>query len=769
MQSRRPLSLAAFAFILLILGCVSIKPSGDMRKHPPEEGEVIRLTGTVTAKEYKIFRDGRTPVLYLGDITEGQYGGSRTRQQKKEAVICYLAAGEELDTEDGLPRIGERVLLSGRVSHFREATNPGEFNLRQYYQILHISYRLNQTEILGSSGSYSKLKEKLYQIRRRCAEILEEIYPPEQAGVLKAMLLGEKNGLEEEIKELYQLAGLLHILSISGLHITLLGMAVYKLLKRCYVPVLFGAPAVIFLMWCYGSMTGMGVSTRRAVFMFSLHLAAEFFGRTYDMLTALSLAAVWMLAENPMLAYHSGFLLSFGAVAGIILVLPWVKTLAKERGNCQEDKGLWQGLQKGWNKWVREGMALGSAVALTTLPVVLWFYFRYPLCSLLLNLYVIPLMGIVLADGVLSVLAGFIWLEGARYVGLIDYFLLILYQYSCEAGLKLPGSNLIGGRPAIWQVILYYGILLFMVVWEEGCRSRKKRVSSLPRHCQKMLILAAVMLLFYRPVRGLTVSFLDVGQGDCIVLQNENGNCYLVDGGSTSKSEVGKYQMLPFLESRGIGELEAVFVTHPDEDHISGILELMRQSSYGVKVRSLILPDVAQQIKEAELSEIRKTAETYKIPVYYISRGDNITDKKLRIDCVGPGRGIESEEMNEISTVLYFRYGAFTMLLTGDVTGGAEQEMADYLEENRLAFPSLTILKAAHHGSRYSTPEEFLELTMPDYTVISAGKNNRYGHPHAELLERLEDVGSQVYSTMESGAVTIYTDGKKMRAETFLE
>ena len=158
--------------------------------------------------------------------------------------------------------------------------------------------------------------------------------------MLKAMLLGEKSSLEEEIKELYQLNGLIHILSISGLHVSLLGMAVSGLLKKCGAPIWLRAPFAIGVMWCYGMMTGMGVSTWRAVFMFALHLLAELLGRTYDMLTALSLAALLMLAEQPLLVRHSGFLLSFGAVVGIGIVLPWWKGMLRRlTGFGMEDEG----------------------------------------------------------------------------------------------------------------------------------------------------------------------------------------------------------------------------------------------------------------------------------------------------------------------------------------------------------------------------------------------------------------------------------------------
>lgn len=824
MQIRRPLCLFSLIFALLMTGFVygRERPEDPL----PEEGERIELTGKVENKEYRVMYGEKIPVLYVSGVTEAS-----DRQ-----VMCYM---KDVGEDKMLPRMGETVRVSGKTSLFREASNPGEFHLKEYYQILDVSYKLNQTEILERSESCFPLKEKLFQIKCSCCEVLERIYPAKEASILKAMLLGERNGLEEETKELYQLNGLIHILAISGLHVSLLGAAVSGSLKKCGVPVWLRAPVAVGIMWCYGMMTGMGVSTWRAVFMFALHLAAEFFGRTYDMLTALSLAAALMLIEQPLLLQHSGFLLSFGAVVGIGLVLPWWKEVlrqmagygrADERGKRLEEKKKERGDRKEGEKGregkrqagclteyagriggrltktIIGGASLSTAIAVTTMPVLLYFYYKYPLYSLILNLYVIPLMSVVFAAGVASMAAGCLMPEAGVFLGIPDRLILKLYEVSCRETLKLPGAVKVGGQPEVWQIIVYYGILSALIflhglaqerricgdaeekraggegrqrgkkagrqdnraagegVWRKCWQKAENQSAEVPAVCQWLLVIGAIWLLFIRPYSGFSVTFLDVGQGDCIVVQNENGNCYMVDGGSTSKSQTGKYQILPFLESRGIGELEAVFVTHPDEDHISGVMELMEQSTWGVRVNSLILPDVSHEMKENELAELRGQAAAYGIPVFYIGRGDILEDRRLKFTCLGPREGMMTGEVNEISTVLYTEYENFKMLLTGDVTGEAERELFTELEERE----PLTVLKVAHHGSKYSTPIELLEMTEPVIAVISAGRDNRYGHPHEELIKRLKEQGCRIYQTMESGAVTVHVKRGRMRVEEFL-
>lgn len=812
MQIRRPLCLASLIFVLLVMCCVY---GGERQEDAlPEEGERITLTGIVKNKEYRVMYGAEVPVLYV----------SSAEDKNDRQVMCCMTGWQGGGT---LPCMGDAVRVSGKVSLFREAGNPGEFDSGEYYQILNISYKLNQTEILECSGSGFTLQERLFQFRCDCSEILENIYPPKEASVLKAMLLGEKSSLDEEIKELYQLNGLIHILSISGLHISLLGMAVSGLLKKCGARIWLRAPAAIGIMWCYGLMTGMGVSTWRAVFMFALHLLAELFGRTYDMLTALSLAAVLMLAEQPLFVMHSGFLLSFGAVLGIGAVLPWWKEMfrqlagrraadrgeeikrrdAGKKGKKKEPVGIGRIMEKqSWGSagkrlcgLMAEGLCLSTAIAAAALPVLLCFYYTYPVYSLLLNLYVIPLMSLVLAFGMLSLALGFILPGAAFFPGLPGRSILWLYEVSCRGALRLPGGIRIGGRPEPWQIMIYYIVLAGLVLWhnlteEENCKrgwsggkikgkeaihkkyrrmkwkregydaGNKVRFPGIPAICQWLLVLGVCWLLLVRPFSGFKVSFLDVGQGDCIVMRNGNGNCYMMDGGSTSKSKVGEYQILPFLESEGIGELEAVFVTHPDEDHISGILELMEQSVYGVRIKSLVLPDASEKIKEEKLFVLRERAAEYGIPVFYIGRGDVVQDRKLRFTCLGPEKGIATDEVNEISTVLYAEYGDFRMLLTGDVTGEPEEELLAELEGRE----PLTVLKVAHHGSKYSTPEELLELTNPVITVISAGKDNRYGHPHEELMDRLREQGCRICQTSEGGAVMMEVKGGRIQVEEYL-
>ena len=243
------------------------------------------------------------------------------------------------------------------------------------------------------------------------------------------------------------------------------------------------------------------------------------------------------------------------------------------------------------------------------------------------------------------------------------------------------------------------------------------------------------------------MTFLDVGQGDGIFWQTEDGKTFLCDAGSSSVSQVGKYRILPFLKCRGIGKLDYLFLTHMDEDHINGAVELL-EAQGEIDVACLVLP--ALEERDETYGQIERLAERRKIPVLKFQEGMKMGADVWNIECLAPRKGADGTDKNRDSLVLAVQYGSFRALLTGDV----EKEGEEYLEESGRA-GKISVLKVAHHGSKNSTSKELLEQIRPTVSVISCGRDNSYGHPSKELLERLEDVRTVVYETEKSGAVKV--------------
>mgnify|MGYP002678797956 FL=1 len=772
---RRPLCAAC---LLLILGMAVYNAL-----HPPsffsyEEvaGSRVVLTGTVCEKTKN--SAGNSFIVAPEALS---YAAVETRADQnipfQDNIICYL-------TEDADLPIGSLVMLEGTLSQWDPPGNPGQFDAALYYKIQGISAKLYRARILAAEPVPDNLQEFLWQLRNRlcarldaCFAVADAAHPVQVPAILKTMLLGERSDLSDQTKTLYREAGILHILAISGLHISLIGMGLYKLLRRLHIPVI---PACILcgaFMIFYGMLVGMPVSTVRAIAMFLLRLLADCLRRTYDMQTALSVCAVGILIQQPLYLYHSGFLLSFTAVLAITLLKP---ALLPDTGKLT-----------GWRRRLLAGRLTDAfftsfSVSVLTLPVQLFYFYEVPMYGVFLNLFVIPSVSVVMLGGM-----GALFLGGGGFGGLdlLRTYLInfpvsqILSAYETGAAFirRLPGSMWTPGKPKTWQVVMFCMIML-LLLWGKRHKLRW-------RYCMG-LVCGAVLLFGIKEQGWLTVTFLDVGQGDCICVELPNGSVWLFDGGSTSVSDVSEYRLLPFLKSRGISEIEAVFLSHEDADHINGVEELLRDETF--KVELLVLPaaadsstpgapasagqnenggeSVSTSVRQSEnavegdseaFQTVRNLAAARDIPVLWLAQGMSWKNGDVSAMCMHPAETFAGEDTNAASMVIYLTYGEFSMLLTGDVEGAGERQLTAYLDER--AVHNLTVLKVSHHGSRGTTSDALLQQLQPEIAVISCGKGNRYGHPHQETLERLAAVGTAIYRTDEKGAIIVEVSEDKIK------
>lgn len=686
-----------------------------------------------------------------------------------ENVRVFLKEKEEVPA-------GTVLLVSGKLELVPEPSNPGEFDSRQYYACQHIYYFMKDAVIEKKSDTYSRYGQFLLDVQKAGVKILEKT-AKEAAPVFAAIVLGEKSGLDGEIRMRYQMAGIIHILAISGLHISMLGAGLYQLLKRAGLGIWPSGMISLAVMLQYGMMTGGSVSTMRAVCMFLISVGAKILGRIYDMPTALAVSAMLLVTESPAYLYNSSFLLSFGAVLGIGAAAPGLCLLFGVKGR------------------LGKAFLSSAAVQLTTLPVMLYFYGEVSVAGIFLNLAVLPTVGIVLASGAGAVLAGGICVKAGMAAALPGRALLHLYEEMCALASRMPFCTWIGGQPGRWQILGYYALLggvlilgAFVGKWRERSaekgreKARPKPVNMLHKkgrsgksfrrdfwklRCSAgvlagiLSLTGAVFLLGYRSEDWLEITCLDVGQGDGIVVGTPEGSHFLIDGGSSNKSALAQYQLLPYLKNRGISHLDGIFVSHTDEDHISGIKELlglMEKNLTVMTVDCLLLPGWGETPKA--WIELSKLAEKAGVKVRMGQAGDVILSGDTRITLLAPEPGSRGLDVNEEGMVLQIEYGGFRALFTGDIGETTEKKLLGKWED-------VDFLKVGHHGSRYSSCTEFLEKIRPEAAVISCSASNNYGHPSKETIERLEEAGAEIYYTMESGAVTIRTDGKRVEAEEF--
>lgn len=644
-----------------------------------------------------------------------------------ENIKVYLNKEEQI-------RIGMFLRVCGKLEEIPGSRNPGEFDSKQYYACQKIYYQMKDGKVCDKSTGYSYFGQFLQEIRQKAGTILDEA-AGSYAGIFQAMILGERENLDAETKMQYQMAGIMHILAISGLHISFVGMGFFRLLKKAGAGNGVAGAASAFLIYAYGIMTGGSVSAMRAVGMFLVLVGAGIAGRSYDLLSAMALSAIVLLLDASAYLYSLSFLLSFGAVIGIGALTPEICSLLN------------------LEKKTAKSLAGSVIVWLMTLPIALRAYGEVSLAGVILNLLVLPTSGIVLASGIFALPVGIFVIEIAKRVVFPGKCVLFLYEKLCEVVGWIPHSTWIAGSPQLWQCAVYYvmlGVAFMGVKWG-------KKAASVA------LVILAVVFLGYHSRNGLTITCLDIGQGDCCVLKMPGGENFLIDGGSSNKKNTAVCQILPYLKNQGIATLDGIFVSHTDQDHISGIeelLELCAQNLATVRVKNLILPDWNTTGEEYE--KLKMLAEQTGILVQTAREGNLLKTKEAQIEILAPENGADGSDTNEDGMVMEVHFGKFRGLFTGDIGAETEKKLLDSMED-------VDFLKVAHHGSKYSTCQGFLDVVSPEIAVVSCSAKNTYGHPSADTIKRLEDCGAQVEYTMKNGAITVQTDGEGIWLDRFID
>lgn len=734
---RRPLADFGLFFILIILLIQVFLP----HKYPDlsyMDNKIITISGTLINIEYKKQNNELIPVLYIDTYSNNREYPCNT-SSTRYTVICYMSKNTS-----NIP-LGSLVNVRGKCTLFTPATTPGCFDKKKYYETIGISYALYNAILIESDpGNSSKLIWKyrtfLLHTKTTLAGLCDLCLSPEDSGVVKTMLIGDNSSIDESIKSLYSANGIAHILSISGLHVTFLGLAFYKLIRKAGRNELINCGISIIVMLTYGIMVGMPTSAARAIIIFILSMISKTLNRTPDALTSLILSALLLLISNPLYIFYSGFLFSYGAVLGIILIPEMLPV-------------------KKYSKLIEI-----LSVNVFTLPVYLNYYFYFPLTSIILNIIIIPLMSILMICILITIVIAMINLPFGIIIGQSIHYILKLYLYLCLICEKLPINRLINGKPFIWQIIIYLCIIATTYIF----RNKLTRFQ-----IYLNLILAGIILSAHLSF-GTEITLIDVGQGDGIFITDNNGCNLLIDGGSSSKNNIGQYVLSPFLLSKGANELDAIFITHLDTDHYNGILELIELSdSTGPKIKQIYVSESVYKSCEKDYEALSILCSEHNIPIFSLSKGDCIAINKMDIDCLNPPYNTHSEDSNSDSLVLFLRINKYQFYFTGDLQDTGEENLIRYLsdknnKENGPPSDSFTVLKVAHHGSKNSTSDSLLSIMQPDIALISAGKNNKYGHPHEELIERLQNHNIPYYSTIDYGALTIKIIGNKLTLNGYI-
>lgn len=726
---RRPLLGACLFFVMLVLSFYICVPY-DLPDYSAFDGQQIRLTGVVTQIEPKEYFGGINIIYTLKDVQTDE--GMAGTFYENDQIYCYTS--EKFENT----YIGTKIAVMGDFSSFKGPENPGSFDSQFYYHILGVCGSLKNTQLISSDGAISYVKDALHRLRFFFIQKTDQLFSKPYNGIIQAVLLGYKGNLDADIKQLYKEGGMLHIMTISGMHISMLGMGCVCLLKKLRVPAKVAAVIATVVVALYGRMIGMQVATLRAVIMFGMRMVAKLLGRTYDAKTALGVSAASLLLLQPMYLFHSGFLLSYGSVLGMVVITP-------------ELSKLWD-IKNKFAKGLVTRLIASLGILLATLPIQLYFFYEYSLYSILINFIVLPLLPYVVGVAVVVLVLP----VGAESLAWIVERLLGFYEWVCKFFEKLPAHTIVAGAPKVWQIAGYYVMLAACFIWLDCLRRKENKLdaSKVRKGVPVVGVLSSVLfILFWRPLEAFQCHFLSVGQGDCAVIR-ERDRTYLVDCGSSSQKKVAEDVLLPFLKYYGVSEVDGIFLSHADEDHINGVVQWLEEYEHShVKIQSVVLPALDVEMLRKEFGEVLMLCDIWDIPVFTLREGDKLSVGKLIINVLSPSMNIaqnKAQDSNECSQVLFLEYESNQILFTGDIGANTEADLLHALKGKEI-----TILKVAHHGSKYSSSEAFLNAIKPKIAILSYGVGNRYGHPHKEVLERLSENQTFVIETAKSGAVKI--------------
>lgn len=659
-----------------------------------------------SSAQQTVFEDGRQAEFYclVTEITKKESDKGDSYQ------LCVKARGEKLllsyyrELKNYPYLTGCTVKVRCTPQKPAEAGNPRTFDYSLYLKSQRI-YRIAAAESIEfaahPSGIYNKVKNRVFCAREQMLSDMKLSGGAE--GFLRGLLFGDTRGLDEEIYREFRANSTAHILAVSGLHVGML-YGIYKKLyrrkKSLFLTVVFAAVLLL-----YGTTTLWSVSVSRAVILILFSLAADFLNRRFDMLTALSSAALLSVFGNPYVIFGAGFQMSFLAVLCIVFLTPKIE------------------------KYIGAGSAAAVSVQLGLMPYMAYTFNYISLTGFLCNIPVVFLVSVLVPLGIgaffLYLGTGMIFpFFSAVCEGLSVMIIKVNHMFAAADFLSFDTVS-----PPLVTVVLFYILLFF-------ASSEYFFVYVTRRDFRKFFLPAAAAVLaaavaFYAgasPFDRASAVFVDVGQGDCLHLKTAEGRNIFIDGGGSIRYNVGEKTLKPYLLKNGVKSLELAAATHLHTDHFLGLSQLAE-----------VFP-VKAFLTEGEAGQRFSIGENQWLELLWPLKKD-----------------ADSDDENLNSLIFKVHLGGLTILVTGDLTEeGEELMLARYRGTNKLA---ADILKVAHHGSNYSTCDRFLEAVKPAAAVISVGKNN-YGHPGDKVIEKLQKKGIMIFRTDRDGAVGVMTDRK---------
>jgi competence protein ComEC len=663
---------------------------------------------------------------------------------------------------------GDAILFSGSLE------TPQPFDGFDYAGYLALSgvystaFHAN-LEVLPAKNT-RPVRARLLVANTALAKALSRMLPEPEASLAQSLLLGRRGSLPSTVVDAFARTGTAHLLAISGLHLGVVVAAVLAVLlgtmgRRHYLYVWLGLAAL----WAYALFTGMKPPVVRAAIMASTFLVAELAGRQKHAPTALALAAAIMVGIEPQLLWRTSFQLSVLAMGGLVLLFPPFRSLLG-RGAAFSETRL--GLHLPGTGAAMDIVAATLAASVAVLPVCAMIFEQFSVVGVPVSLLTLPVLPLALGSASLAAVVALSSTTLAAPFAWVAWLFLSFIIRTVEVFSALPWAALDVSARGGWLLAGYYAILCAVpILWlkvhrlEDGQRLAPKPATGDDkpgwlRYALPPLVLAATLTwaaVLSAPDGRLHVLFLDVGQGDCVLVQSPTGRTVLIDGGpdgQTTCTLIDSHR--PFWDR----SIDVVVTTHPHVDHLGGLLSVVERYDTGVLLEPAISGDSLMS------EEWRRRLGTHDCSSLCVSAGyEVLLGDGTRLEVLNPGNELQlrtSDDLDNNGVLIRLTYGAVSFLLTADIRAEGERQLV------HLLGPQLhsQVLKVPHHGSGTSSTEQFVAAVGPQVAVISVGEGNAYGHPHEDVLSRLRTLGVHVLTTQDCGTVEFITDGQELWVST---
>ena len=709
-----------------------------------------------------------------GQVMQGKllvYGGEeslkKSSQQGKNKATD-LEDDTAVESIEGIyGQVGDGIQLVGTLNEFHDYGNPGRMNTVMSNKAKGICGRamISKYSLVIEPRQENSLARLAEQVRKQYEAYMAQAMPKQDAAAIFAMLFGGYQGIRPELLEAFTVTGIVHILSVSGSHITLMAGTANIVGRFLHMSPRATAALATGVILFYSLLAGAIPPVIRSALMGILTLLALTAGRERDAQHILGLVALGLLLYSPLWLFDISFQLSFGATAGLLYLAPPLR----------------ESLRKKLPVFVADSLAVTIGAQLSVLPIIAWYFNVLSLSSLLANLVIAPIVEWIIVAGLLAgLLASLLPLAGKVVFLLASVVLGLVYELSRWVA-ALPGSQIYMPTFSWWGGMLYYMGLGWLVIGDEHRKrlmycagstyllamGQKLRDS---KGWQAVFLLGMLVVFFCCWQMGcnnkeMQVHFIDVGQGDSALVITPHGRAFMVDTGGVREGsyDIGSRVDVPYLLHYGVEKLDYIFLTHAHDDHAGGVKGILTKIPVGaIGIGHEGTGDYLQTFGTGELGKIKKLL----VP---LQEGSSIELDGVRIDMLysPESRKVQESQLqatgNEFSNLIRVSYGEASFLFTGDLI--AEQEQQVLANGTNVAS---TVLKVGHHGSRTSSSQEFLTAVNPGWAVISCGYNNSVGHPHKEILNRLTScTKAKILRTDQQGAIVFRTDGKSIKVESF--